>query len=190
MTRARSIDFDGHEWAAHAQDHWLEFAGNPNFPDYLRIVFVAYGRHRANGHARLDRAELTRYLVRKDGTLPDRRTQWHALDRAMQLGYLRPESRALCLVVNSEHVQGGIGDPNQPCTRDHTIRSRTKDVNGERRSPSKDVNGTGRSPSKDVNGERRSTLRPSIYSTAVRQDRNTTPTSRFQQEVEHGEVAS
>src|SRR4051794_36660974 len=112
---ARKIDFAGRDWAAHAQDHWLEFAGNPNFPDYLRIVFVAYGRHAANGHARLGQGELARFLVRKDGTLPDRRTLWHAVNRAIALEYLLPESRALCLVVGSHHVQGGRGDPDRRC---------------------------------------------------------------------------
>jgi hypothetical protein len=38
---SRKIDFEGRDWTAHAQDHWLEFAGNSNFPDYLRITFVA-----------------------------------------------------------------------------------------------------------------------------------------------------
>lgn len=119
---SRRIDFGGREWSAHAQDHWLEFSGNPNFPDYLRVVFVAYARHAANGHARLVRGELAQYLVRKDGTLPDRRGLWGSLQKAISLGYLLPESQALCLVVSSEHVQGGVGDPERPCRRDHTKR--------------------------------------------------------------------
>ncbi len=119
---SRKIDFDGRDWSAHAQDHWLEFAGDNEFPDYLRIVFVAYGRHRANGHARLKQGESAHYLVRKDGRLPDRRNIRHAIDRGIELGFLTPESRALCLVVSSDHVQGGIGDPNRRCDRDHTIR--------------------------------------------------------------------
>lgn len=120
---SRRIEFDGRDWSAHAQDHWLDFAGNPNFPDYLRIVFVAYGRHAANGHAKLDRGDLAQYLVRKDGTLPDRRGIWGSLQKAIKLGYLRSESQQLCLVVSSEHVQGGTGDPERPCPRDHTKRS-------------------------------------------------------------------
>lgn len=119
---SRKIDFGGREWAAHAQEHWLDFAGNPNFPDYLRIVFAAYGRHSANGHARLERKELAQYLVRKDGTLPDRRDVWTSLQKAIRLGYLMPESQVLCLVVSSLHVQGGVGDPERPCRRDHTKR--------------------------------------------------------------------
>jgi hypothetical protein len=162
----RKIDFGGHDWSAHAQDHWLDFAGNPNFPDYLRIVFVAYGRHRANGHARLQREELARFLVRKDGTLPDRRNIRHSIDRAVELGYLMPSSRALCLVVSSLHVQGGIGDPDRRCDRDHTIRG--KDASGVRPSAGKDVTGSSRFARKDVGEQRRSTLAPSIFSPSPR----------------------
>lgn len=126
MTNLRRIDFGGRGWTAHAQDHWLEHAGNPGFPDHLRIVFVAYGRHRANGHARMSRGELARFLVRRDGTLPERRVVWTALQKAIALEFLMPESQALCLVVSSEHVQGGVGDPDRPCPRDHTKRTRTK----------------------------------------------------------------
>lgn len=160
MTRPHSIQFGGRGWAAHAQDHWLDFAGNPNFPDYLRIVFVAYGRHKANGHAVLERGELARYLVRKDGSLPDRRNQWRALARAVQLDYLRAESRALCLVVNSDHVQGGIGDPDMECPRDHTVKSANV-VTDIRRSPSNVVTDARRSGTNVVTDIRRSTLSPS-----------------------------
>lgn len=176
---ARQIDFTGRAWTAHAQDHWLEFAGNPNFPDYLRIVFVAYGRHSANGHAKLNRGELVRFLVRKDGTMPDRRNVHHSIAHAIDLGYLLPESRMLCLVVSSHDVQGGVGDPKTRCNRDHTTRpkagkSRTNDVNGLRRSQTNDVSETGRSPLNDVTDIRRSTLNPSSLLQPVRQDRETT----------------
>jgi len=159
----RKIDFGGHDWSAHAQDHWLDFAGNPNFPDYLRIVFVAYGRHRANGHARLDQGELARFLVRKDGTLPDRRNTRHSIDRAVDLGYLMPTSRALCL-VSSLHVQGGIGDPDRRCDRDHTMRG--KDVAGVRRSAQKDVGGAGRFTRKDVGEQRPFASASSLFSSS------------------------
>jgi hypothetical protein len=159
---SRKIDFGGRDWAAHAQDHWLDFAGNPNFPDYLRIVFVAYARRRANGHARLKPGELATYLVRKDGTVPDRRNIRHSIDRAVDLEYLAPTSRALCLVVSSLHVQGGVGSPDRRCDRDHTVRG--KDVSDLRRFREKDVGETGRFPRKDVADLRRSTLRPSLFS--------------------------
>lgn len=135
MSNVRKIDFGaGRTWAAHAQDHWLDFAGNPNFPDYMRIVFVAYGRHHANGHAKLEREELARYLVRRDGSLPGRGIVRPSIQKAIQLGYLAPGSQALCLIVSSDHIQGGLGDPNRRCPRDHTKRTSTK-------SPDRDDNG-------------------------------------------------
>ena len=182
----RKIDFAGRDWAAHAQDHWLEFAGNPNFPDYLRITFVAYGRHAANGHARLERGELAQYLVRKDGTLPDRRGLWGSLQKAIRLGYLLSESQALCLVVSSDHVQGGIGDPERPCSRDHTKRPKAeasvpRDSRGRIASVGDDDRhmvanvgaGAGHSTTNVGAGDRRSTLTPSLSSIPVRQDRDT-----------------
>ena len=166
MSRGQKIDFQGEDWSAHRQGHWLEFAGNPNFPDYLRIVFVAYGRHAANGHARLGRGELARFLVRKEGTLPERRTIWHALNKAVELGYLRRESRLLCLVVSSDHVQGGRGNADAPCTRDHTVKQQNV-VSRQRRWSPNVVSGSGRSGAKDVTGERRSTLTSSISLTTA-----------------------
>lgn len=112
--------------AAHAQDHWLHLAGNPNFPDYLRVTFVAYGRHAANGHARLEREELRFFLVRRDGTLPDRRAVTRAIARAVDLELINDTSNALCLVVPSHAVQGGQGNPDARCPRNHTKRARNK----------------------------------------------------------------
>lgn len=151
MKAGDKIDFAGRTWNAHRQDHWLEFAGNTNFPDYLRIVFVAYGRHKANGHARLERGELARYLVRRNGTLPERRVIWDAIQSAVSLGYLATDSRQLCLVVSSDHSQGGEGDPDEPCQRDHTRRR-------ESAKNTKVRNDTGRFGSNVRNGARRSSL--------------------------------
>jgi hypothetical protein len=121
---ARKIDFGSDVWAAHRQGHWLEWAGSTEFPDHLRVAFVAFGRHRANGHARLEREELRYYLVRRDGTLPDRRSVYRSVRRAADLGLIVDSSTALCLVVSSHDVQGGQGDADAPCRRDHTKRPR------------------------------------------------------------------
>lgn len=171
MSNVRKIDFGGRDYAAHAQDHWLDFAGNPNFPDYLRIVFVAYGKHKANGHARLDRGDLARFLVRKDGTIPERRVLWSAIQRSIHLGYLTEESRALCLVVSSDHVQGGPGQPDEPCRRDHTRRNQNVRSDAGRFEPN--VRHDARRSDLNVrDGDGRSTLTPSLSSTgrSVRTD--------------------
>lgn len=160
----RRIDFGDRTYAAHAQDHWPRFAGNPNFPDYLRVVFVAYARHRANGHALLDRSELATFLVRKDGTLPERRVLWDAVQKAIALGYLMPESRALCLVVSSDHTQGGKGKLDEPCPRDHTRRKRNV-RNDTGRFATNVRNDARRSEANVRNDTGRSTLTPSISST-------------------------
>jgi hypothetical protein len=118
----RRIDFHGRDWSAHSQDHWLDRAGDHRFPDYLRIVFVAYGRHSANGHAKLERGELAYYLIREDASLPDRRSIYRSIQKAVALGLILDVSHALCLVVSSHDVQGGRGNPDARCRRDHTRR--------------------------------------------------------------------
>lgn len=160
---ARKIDFGERTWSAFPQDHWLDMAGNPNFPDYLRILFVAYGRHAANGHARLERQELAYFLVRTDGTLPDRRNVRRALQRAVSMGYLKPESNLLCLVVSRHDVQGGKGDASARCRRDHRKRQPTNDVTHRCPSSANDVTEGGRSETNDVTHRRRSVLAPSLY---------------------------
>lgn len=121
-------------WAAHRQSHWLDFAGNPNFSDAQRVVFVAYARHAANGHAVLSRGELAHYLVRRDGTLPDRRKLWRAIKDAVALRYLAEESQVLCLVIDHHDVQRGDGQKTVPCPRDHTKRPKANVADEQRRS--------------------------------------------------------
>jgi hypothetical protein len=164
----RRIDFGGEDFDAHLQAHWMDFAGRPDTPDYLRIVFVAYGKHKANGHAKLDREELRHLLVRKDGTLPDRRNVWASIRKAVRLGYLDIRSQMLCLVVPGAHVQGGRGNPSAPCPRDHTKKENV--VDGLRRSGGNVVNLTGRSETNVVNDSRRSTLSLSPLSTNATED--------------------
>lgn len=175
MVNAKVIDLDG-DWSAHRQSHWLDFAGNPNFPDYLRLVFVAYAKHTANGHAVMDRGELAHFLVRKDGTLPERRILWRALQESIRLGFLDPASRVLCLVVPQHDVQKAKGDPDAPCRRDHTKRTNVRNDsgrfsanvrNGGRRSSSNVRNGGGHSETNVRNGDGRSTLSPSLSSLSL-----------------------
>lgn len=158
----RKIDFGGPEWSAFPNDHWFDFAGNPNLPDYWRITFIAYGKSAANGHARLDREELSYLLVRKNGTRPDRRNVKKSIDKAVALGYLSEGSRALCLIVSRNVKQIGKGDSDRRCDRDHSVK--TNDVNESSRSQPNDVSGLRRSKTNDADGLRRSPLSPSLSS--------------------------
>lgn len=164
----RKINFGERPWAAHAQDHWLEKSGNPNFPDYLRVLFVAYGRHAANGHANLDRGELAYFLVRQDGTLPERRIVWRAVQQAIKLGFLQEGSQLLCLIVSSHDVQGGSGSAEKRCKRDHTKRNKTNVRNDSGRFGSNVRNGARRSETNVRNDSGRSVLGPSSLSTTPR----------------------
>lgn len=156
----------GTTWAAHEQSHWLEFAGSPNFPDYLRVVFVAYGRHAANGHAKLDEPrELMHYLVRRDGSLPDERNIWRAIDKAIALGFLAPGSRGLCLIVPVNHVQGGAGNPDSKCGRKHNVSH--KYITDRRIPPANHVTDAGVSGANYVTEGRVSPLTPSLSSYAL-----------------------
>ena len=162
---SRKINFGDRAWAAHAQDHWLEKAGNPNFPDYLRVLFVAYGRHAANGHANLSRGELAYFLVRKDGTLPERRVVWRAVQQAISLDFLMEGSQLLCLIVSSHDVQGGSGGQDKRCRRDHTKRSRANVRTDSGRFGQNVRNDVRRSGTNVRNDCGRSVLEPSSLST-------------------------
>lgn len=162
------------EWAAHRQQHWLDWSGNPSFADYLRVTFVAYGLHGPNGHAKLKQGALARHLVRKDGTVPERRTVWRAVQNAIELGYLDPTSKTLCLVVPNHDVQSGKDGRDEPCPRDHTRREQNVGSqlrrfgpnvgNHPRRSETNVGDEQRRSEDNVVSLQRRSTLSPSLSS--------------------------
>ncbi|MGG5260825.1 hypothetical protein [Phycicoccus avicenniae] len=172
----KKIDFGERSWSAHAQDHWKEMAGKPRFPDYLRVTFVAYALHAANGHANLDRGELAYHLVREDGSLPERRVVWRAVQEAMKLGFLAEGSQLLCLVVSSHDVQGGKGSADRRCKRDHTKRSGTNVRNDSGRFATNVRNDARRSPENVRNNCGRSVLSPSSLSTTATTDK-TQPSS-------------
>jgi hypothetical protein len=41
-------------WAKHYMYVWEDRSGDPRLPSWLRIVCLAYGMHKANGHANFD----------------------------------------------------------------------------------------------------------------------------------------
>lgn len=108
-------------WARHFQRPWHDDALNPRFPFALRVAFLAYGTHQANGHARFKQGEIAAVLghLDEDGhPVPaDRRTVHRSIRQAIDFGLLDPSSKAMCLVVPSHRVSGGLGDDKAPCIR-------------------------------------------------------------------------
>lgn len=125
---SQRIDFDGREWAAHCQEAWKDDAANPRFPLPLRVAFLAYGNHKANGHATFKQGEVARALAKFDESgspvLPARQAVYRAIQQAVDYGLLAEGSRALCLIVPNHRIQGGHGNPDAPCRRHTEARRR------------------------------------------------------------------
>lgn len=123
-----SASDDMRPWARHFQDAWHEDALNPRFPLPLRVAFLAFGTHRANGHAVFKQGEIAKVLSRLDEEghpVPaDRRTVWRAIKQAVELDLLAEGSKALCLIVPRHRIAGGLGVETAPCKR-HPRTSRT-----------------------------------------------------------------
>jgi hypothetical protein len=118
----------GH-WSIHYQQAWKDDAANPRFSMPLRVAFMAFGNHRANGHANFRQEEIAKSLGHFDeeGTFvpADRRTVHRAIQQAIEWGLLEEGSRALCLIVPAHRMTGGPGNPEDPCQR-HDHRGRRK----------------------------------------------------------------
>lgn len=114
-------------WSRHFQEPWAEDALNDVYPMPLRVAFLAFGRHRANGHAVFRQGEVANVLGRFDdrGTwlAADRRTVHRAIQAAVKYGLLAEGSKALCLVVPSHRVTGGMGAADTPCRRHPETRA-------------------------------------------------------------------
>ncbi len=107
-------------WTRHYQAAWENRAANHNLPMWARIVCLAYGRHRANGHAVFGRGNLTWIL----GTPPhgdkpfqraNRQAVYNAIAAAVKYGFLDEGSCLECLVVPGHAIQGPEGKPDAPC---------------------------------------------------------------------------
>lgn len=114
-------EWRGDTFAFHRQTAWHEDALNPRFPMPLRVAFLGFGTHRANGHAVFKSGEIAKVLGRvdDDGHLvpADRRTVHRAIAQAVDLGLLAEGSKALCLIVPRHRVAGDLGDAGAPCRR-------------------------------------------------------------------------
>lgn len=107
-------------WTKHYQSAYLEDAANPKYPLAIRVAFLAYGSHKANGHARFRQTEVAKVLGELvDGTfVPASKHQVsRAIATAVSYGLLAENSKALCLIVPNHRIRGHHGDENAPCDR-------------------------------------------------------------------------
>lgn len=117
-------------WSIHYQQPWKDDAANPRFSMPLRVAFLAFGNHKANGHANFAKQEIAKNLGRYDEAgnfVPaDRRTVNRAICQAIEWGLLEEGSRALCLVVPKHRMTGGPGEDDEPCKRHSTVAARRR----------------------------------------------------------------
>lgn len=118
-----------HPWARHYQHVWQERAGNPALPLWFRVTALAYGSHRANGHATFGRGDVALVLGTVDpatGVLtPLIRQHVHrTIQTAIGYGLLAAGSRSLCLIVPAHAITGGLGREDEPCPQHGRARQR------------------------------------------------------------------
>lgn len=108
-------------WSIFYQQPWHVDSLNPRFPLPLRVAFLAFSAHRANGHANFGRGEVSKVLshVDESGALvaADRRTVSRAIAQAVDFGMLEAGSHSMCLIVPKHRVFAGRGNPSAPCDR-------------------------------------------------------------------------
>lgn len=106
-------------FAMHSQPVWEERAANSDLPDWLRLVSLAYGKHRRNGHANFQPGDLRLALARVDtetGVLTPCVNVSRAVNLAVRHRWLARGSRTTCLVVPGHAVWGGsAGSEHAPC---------------------------------------------------------------------------
>jgi hypothetical protein len=107
-------------WAKHYQSSWQERAANPRLPLWLRVAALAYGNHRANGHAVFRAGEVALAVSTVDTATgeintPDRRDVHDAVRVAVEYGWLAQGSGTTCLVVPAHAVSGGLGNAEAAC---------------------------------------------------------------------------
>lgn len=116
-------------WARHVQASWQERAGDASLPDWLRVACLAYGSHKANGHALQRPGNVGLVLARLDGvtgeiTPQSRQNVYRAIQAAIRNGWLAEGSTAQCLVVPAHAIQGGLGNAHETCPQHDPVRPR------------------------------------------------------------------
>lgn len=124
-------------WTKHRQSFWQEKSGSPNLPLWLRVVSLAYGVHRRNGHAPFKPGEValaTAVVDLQTGEIrqPNKHQVSRAIRTAIEYRFLAPESNGRCLVVPPYAITGGmVGRPAEVC-RYHSETTRGRKVVSQR----------------------------------------------------------
>lgn len=110
-----------HSWARHYQSVWLERTADDHMPMWLRVAFLAYGSHRANGHARFKPGEIGEVFGTVDAVTgeikpADKHNVQRAIRNATKRGWLAEGSSTLCLIVPAHAIEGGLGYPTEKCS--------------------------------------------------------------------------
>ena len=86
-------------WARHYQSVWHERTADDRMPLWLRVAFLAFGSHRANGHARFKPGEIAEVFGSVDAETgeiksKDKHEIQRAIRNAVTRGWLADRSRA------------------------------------------------------------------------------------------------
>lgn len=116
-------------WARHYQHVWQERAGDASLPYWLRVAALAYGSHKANGHATFKPGAIGLVLASVDTTTGELKPMHkanvqRAIRAAIEVGWLTPDSGSTCLVVPGHAIAGGKGNPRAECPQ-HKRRARS-----------------------------------------------------------------
>jgi hypothetical protein len=106
-------------YGMHYQSVWEERSANPLLPNWIRVAALAFGCHRANGHANFKPGELGELLGKPAPGGGWARITPQAVSNAIKLaknaGWIAEDSTARCLVVPHHAVSGGLGNANEKC---------------------------------------------------------------------------
>jgi hypothetical protein len=117
-------------WAKHYQSAWHERTADDRLPLWLRVAFLAFGSHRANGHARFKAGEVGEIFGTVDpetGEIRplDKHNIQRAIRSAVARGWLADGSSSLCLVVPAHAIAGGPGYESEKCPL-HTRKTKRR----------------------------------------------------------------
>ncbi|MGB3352683.1 MAG: hypothetical protein WBB00_07905 [Mycobacterium sp.] len=95
--------------AVHMHSFWLARANDTDLkPLWLRVVALAYGAQKMNGHAHYGKGWIAEFFGKSPSAV------CNAIADAIRYGMLDPASNSRCLVV-PEQVRGGKGSAYDRC---------------------------------------------------------------------------